>query len=106
MTLRCHRVFCVCGCVHVTSFPLSPLPIPWTQWERVEWRAVCESVYVFGTKMQEYRGGFFSHCTKGLQAAATVATVYKYIHVHNRFVFSGGGEEAFVTVYGPLMTPC
>lgn len=27
---------CVCGCVCVTSFPLIPLPIPWTQWERVE----------------------------------------------------------------------
>lgn len=28
---------------------------------------------------------------KGLRAAASVATVYKYIHLHNRFVFSGGG---------------
>lgn len=33
-------------CVHVTSFPLSPLPIPWTQWERVEWRAVCCCVWM------------------------------------------------------------
>lgn len=42
----CLRYLCVdVGCVCVASFPLSALPIQWTQWERVEWRAVCCCVY-------------------------------------------------------------
>lgn len=54
----------MCVGVYVTSFPLSPLPIPWTQWERVEWRAVCESVYEVGG-VQGYRGSYFLTAQKG-----------------------------------------
>lgn len=64
MTLHCHCIFYVCGCVCVTSFPPSPLPIPWNQWERVEWRAVCESVYDVGG-VQGYRGSYFLTVQKG-----------------------------------------
>lgn len=39
----CVREFCrVGGYLCVYSFPLSQLPIPWTQWEWVEQNAVCE----------------------------------------------------------------
>lgn len=33
-------------------------------------------------------------CTKGLRPAATVAVVYKYIHIHNSF-FSAAAEGKF-----------
>lgn len=103
MTLRCHRVFYVCGCVHVTSFPLRPLPIPWTQWERVEWRTVCESVYVFGTKMQGYGGSFFlavQKVSKQPQQWLQFINTFMYTIV----LFSVVGERKRSSVYRPLMT--
>lgn len=35
----------------------------------------------------------FSNCTKGLQAATTAATAYKYIHTHNSVFFPIVGER-------------
>lgn len=35
----------------------------------------------------------FSNCTKGLQAATTLATAYKYFHTHNSVFFPIVGER-------------
>lgn len=106
MTLRCHRVFYVSGCVYVTSFPLRSLPIPWTQWERVEWRAVCESVYVFGTKIQGYRGNFFLTVQKASkQPQQWLQFINTFMHTIVLFsVVVGGGFFTVQTSDAPMLS--
>lgn len=74
-----------------TAHPVDPV-----QWERVEWRVVCESVYMCGRRS----GGTY----RELQAAITLATVYKYFHIDNSF-FSGCREEVVLAAYRPPIFP-
>lgn len=80
MTLCCRGIFCThVGVYALPHFPPESAahPVDPVQWERVEWRVVCESVYICGRRsVGTYRE---------LQAAITLATVYKYVDVHNSF---------------------
>lgn len=70
-----------CGCVCVLPhFPPESTahPVDAVQWERVEWTVVCECVYIC---VGEVSGETY----RELQAAITLATVYKYFHIYNRF---------------------
>lgn len=79
VTLHCQCAFArtwVCTCYLISpesaAHPMDPV-----QWERVEWRVICASVYMCGSRSTEtYRE---------LQAAITLDTVYKYFYTHNRF---------------------
>lgn len=79
MTRRCQCVFArtwVCTC-YLISPESAAHPMDAVQWERVEWRVICASVYMCGRRSVEtYRE---------LQAAITLDTVYKYFYTHNRF---------------------
>lgn len=75
----CRCVFArmwVCMCYLIspesTAHPVDPV-----QWERVERRVVCGSVYVCGRRS----GGTY----RELQAAITAAAVYKYFHRQSFF---------------------
>lgn len=49
----------------------------------------------------------FSDRTKGLQAATTLATAYKYFHTHNSGFFSNSGrKEVDGAVHRPLSPRC
>lgn len=85
-------------CVYVTSFPPSPQPIPWTQSSGKGWSGgLFVSLYIC---VGEGSVGTY----RELQAAITLATVYKYFHIYNSF-FSSCREEVVSPVYGPLLPP-
>lgn len=66
---------CVCYLISPES---TAHPVDAVQWERVEWTVVCECVYIC---VGEVSGETY----RELQAAITLATVYKYFHIYNRF---------------------
>lgn len=98
MTLRCQCVFArmwVCTC-YLISPESAAHPVDPVQWERVEWRVICASVYMCGSRSVEtYRE---------LQAAITLDTVYKYFYTQS-FFFRGWREEVVLALHGPLGPP-